>query len=62
MTPETNDFTYFRDSTVRFLSVWSFNGITVEVYQPMGPEERADFEKHLRNERDVVEIRFIPHA
>lgn len=54
----TNDFTYFRDMTVKFESQYSPSGIHVTVYQKMSPEEQEDFKKHLRNERDVVTIKF----
>lgn len=56
--PYTNDFTYFRDMTVKFESQYSPSGVHITVYQQMGKEEREDFERHIRNERDVVTIKF----
>lgn len=56
--PYTNDFTYWQDHEVKFESQLGASGIYVTVYEKMGPEERKDFERHLRNERDVVKITF----
>jgi len=58
MEPYTNDFTYFHDEEVKFESNLSSNGIHVTVHRPMDQEERQEFERHLRNERDVVSILF----
>lgn len=57
--PYTNDSTYFRDAEIKFDSQYSFNGIHVTVYEPMCKEEREEFDKHLRRERDVVSILFV---
>lgn len=56
--PYTNDFTYFRDMTVKFESQYSPSGVHITVYQEMSKEEQDDFKKHIRNERDVVTIKF----
>jgi len=56
--PYTNDFTYWQDHEVKFESQYSPSGIHVTVYEKMSKEEQEDFKRHLKNERDVVTIKF----
>lgn len=58
MEPYTNDFTYWHDREVKFESQLGSSGIYVTVYEKMSKDEQEDFKRHLKNERDVVTIKF----
>lgn len=48
-----------KDGTiVTFYSALSFNGINVSVSTKLNEDQKAQFKKELKSDRDVVSIRF----
>jgi hypothetical protein len=55
------DSTFFNGRTINFYARLSSSGLHIEVKKELfdTPDESDQFKKHIRSERDVVQLRFI---